>query len=192
MIDKTILVDLDGTLADYLGALVRDLDRLRSPGEEVYPPFWSEDNPDWHNERINLVRRVPGWWEALEPLASGFQVLEEAIRIGFNAHILTKNPYKLFHAANQKLAWCDRYVKPVLGVDEVEVSISPHKARVYGRVLFDDDIGFMAGWLEHRKNGLGIMTVQDHNRSYTHPQVVKWDGTNLGEVVDRLQLAYDC
>lgn len=191
MEDKTILVDLDGTLADYLGALNRDLAKLRSPGEEIYPPFWSEDNPDWHNERINLVRRVPGWWRDLEPLATGFQVLEEAIRIGYFTHILSKNPYRLFHAADQKLEWCDEYVRPLLDVEEVSVSLSPHKGSVYGRVLFDDDIDFMGGWLEHRRKGLGIMTVHEHNRSYTHPQVVKWDGTNIEEVRERLQEAYD-
>ena len=38
--------------------------------------------------------------------------------------------------------------------------------------------------------GLGIMPVNRANQDFGHPQVVRWDGSNLEEVAERLRAAY--
>ena len=44
------LFDMDGTLADYLSAMKRDLESMRGPGE----PETDEKDPDWA-EKIEEV-----------------------------------------------------------------------------------------------------------------------------------------
>ena len=48
----------------------------------------------------------------------------------------------------------------------------------------------MSLWLSNRPRGLGIMPVNDYNKYFEHPQVIKWDGTNLDEVLRGMNIAY--
>src|SRR5262245_38836238 len=65
------LVDMDGTLCDYDGALARDMERLRSPGEPHLLHREDEDANPWVRERRALIQRRPGWWRSLSRLALG-------------------------------------------------------------------------------------------------------------------------
>jgi len=189
---KVALFDVDDSLADYTGAIRRDLASLAGPGEKESPIFWGEGNPDYINNRINVIRQRPGWWEELKPLESGLIVLEEALRIGFDIHILTKSPRHMPYSRGEKDVWCKRHIEPLLPKGkELGITISDNKALVYGRVLFDDYTTYMDEWLEFRPRGLGIMPVLPRNESYEHSQVVRWDGNNLEEIRERLLQAYN-
>ncbi|MBI4617978.1 MAG: hypothetical protein HY720_30500 [Planctomycetes bacterium] len=54
------LVDMDGTLCDYHGAMVRDMERLRSPGEKAYEQDDGRRDPPHIKARRDLVRAQPG------------------------------------------------------------------------------------------------------------------------------------
>jgi hypothetical protein len=173
------LFDLDGSLADYDGAMVRDLDALRAPDE---PPvtranLWELDKREHVRARMRLIKGQPGWWLNLAPIPMGMEVLTLCERLGFDVHILTKGPKRHSLAWDEKVRWCQRHIGP-----EVDIHVTSDKGLVYGKLLYDDYPDYMLRWLRHRPRGLGIMPVGPHNRAFTHPNVVKWDGTNIEEV----------
>jgi len=180
------LFDMDGSLADYDGSLIRDLEELRSPGE---PPLtgqsmWELAKQEYIAARMRLIKSQPGWWLGLTPIPMGMQILELCRRSGFDIHILTKGPKRLPNAWEEKVQWCQRHVS-----EEVDIHITSDKGLVYGKLLYDDYPDYMLRWLRHRPRGLGIMPVTPHNGDFAHPNVVKWDGTNLAEVTRAIAAA---
>ena len=65
------------------------------------------------------------------------------------------------------------------------------KGGTYGRVLVDDYPKYLADWLKHRQRGLAIMPAHSYNEGFTHPNVIRYDGTNKAEVYDALRAAYE-
>lgn len=199
--EKVALIDLDGTVADYEGALMEDLRKLRSPGESLYKVH-NPNLPAWYQARIDMIRRQPGWWENLPPIPLGFQLVEAAIEVGFALNVLTKGPSSQEQDASwtEKLRWCRRHIPTA-----VNVTITEDKALVYGRVLVDDYPPYQLAWAKYRKRGLCVVPARDGNEWFTQeaaerhaeedgwshcPQVVRYDGRNLDYVLDCMERAY--
>lgn len=175
---KIALFDLDGSLADYEGALVRDLERLRFPGEPATTreTIWEHENNYAHvKARMDLIKQSRDWWFGLHSIPSGFAVKNTAEAMGFDIHILTKGPRGCPKAWSEKLEWCQVRMSP-----DIKVHITCDKGMVYGHVLFDDFPAYMDRWINARPRGLGIMPVTAHNKDYNHPRVIKFDGSQLG------------
>ena len=172
--DKPIaLFDLDGSLADYESALTQDLIDIASPDEpppEIYNP------PPYLKKRIDLIRQVPGWWRTLDLLDAGFGVFEAATDLGFDTRVLTKGPQSCVNAWTEKLEWCQDYLP-----DDTQVTITRDKSSVYGRVLVEDYVPFLKGWLNQRPRGLGILLENEHNKGFKHPRVFVFDGSMAKE-----------
>jgi hypothetical protein len=180
------LFDMDGTLCDYDKGLFEELEKLRSPEEpEVHPPIRS-DFPEHVKNRADLIRKSGKWWENLEKFKLGWDVLEIAKELGFGIMILTQGPRKNPSSWSGKKIWIDKN----LGKD-VDITITRDKGLVYGKVLVDDFPGYVGRWLEWRKRGLVIMPANKGNKDFKHPQVIRYDGTNLDEVREALQKAKD-
>ncbi|QDU63247.1 5' nucleotidase, deoxy (Pyrimidine), cytosolic type C protein (NT5C) [Planctomycetes bacterium Pan216] len=175
------LFDMDGTLADYHDSMVRELARLSCPTEPVID-LDQNSPPDYLRARMDLIKARPGWWYGLEPLKSGFDILRVAENVGFDIHILTKAPRNHSLAWKEKVEWCSRHLGP-----DTNVHITQDKGMVYGTVLVDDTPDFMLRWLRWRPRGLGIMPVASYNAAFSHPSVIRYDGTNLDEVEEALQ-----
>ncbi|MDP3639615.1 MAG: hypothetical protein Q8R53_00225 [Nanoarchaeota archaeon] len=186
-LENIALFDLDGTLADYDGAMLRDLRKLAAPGETTYS-LYHEDLPAHLEARKNAISRQPGWWADLEELTLGFDVLRECVDLGFQIHILTKGPRSKPAAWKEKVEWFQQHVLPL--APEADITITQDKGLVYGKVLIDDFPPYMLRWLEHRPRGLGFMPLSEQNKDFSHPNVVLYDGRNLVEVQERLQEAY--
>lgn len=173
------LVDMDGTLCDYEGAMLRDLERLRSPHEPPVSIAGTHAEP-WLRERMELVRRQHGWWARLERLRLGFDVLEELRARDFEIHILTKGPATATSAWAEKLQWCQQHVP------DARVTVTMDKGLVYGKVLVDDYPEYVLRWLTWRPRGLVIMPAQPWNEGFSHPNVLRYDGSNLDAVRTQL------
>jgi 5'-nucleotidase len=169
------LVDMDGTLCDYEGAMARDLEKIRNPQEPPLKMRESHSDP-WLRERVELIRRQPGWWAGLERLKLGFDVLEELRSLEFELHILTKGPAQATSAWTEKLQWCQRHVP------DARVTVTMDKGLVYGKVLVDDWPEYIERWLTWRPRGLVIMPAQPWNEDFRHPNVLRYDGRNLDGV----------
>jgi 5'-nucleotidase len=175
--DDIGLFDMDGSLADFDGALRRDLERMRAPQEPPIGADLWDDTPPHLEERMRLIRSSPGWWRSLPAIEAGFVVYRLAQELGFNNQILTKGPKRFATAWQEKLEWCQRYFG-----DDIDVHVVSDKRVVYGKFLYDDYPGYMLRWLRHRPRGLGIMPATEANQDFRHPNVLRWDGTNLDAV----------
>jgi len=207
---KPCLFDLDGTLCDHTGALMRDLAKIQSPND---PPIkrHDDDEPEWVKERKRLIRSQKNWWFNLEPLELGFDIYNVAREIKFEPlNVLTKGPWTCANAWSEKVEWCRWHLH-----DDVKITISEDKSIVYGRVLVDDYIPYVVGWLNHRPRGVVIMVAQPENEFYVEEaekyckkiksseslhnfmkackerRVIRYDGSNLHEVKSLMEWAFN-
>jgi 5'-nucleotidase len=179
------LFDLDGSLADYQGALRRDLKKLRMPGEpKIEDLFYAEKRYKPIAARMRLIKAQTGWWLRLKPIPMGLQIFHAAGEMGFEREVLTKGPHKHPVAWGEKFIWVKKHL-------DVNITITEFKGRHYGKVLYDDFPPYIRDWLEHRPNGLVIMPDTPWNLGFTHPRVVRWTGKNEDEVLHAMRCAYD-
>ena len=184
--DKIALFDMDGSIADFEGAMRRDLNLLKGPLEPELQggDLWTLETQDHIRHRMRMIKSQPGWWLELPVIQKGMQILDLARAIGFKCDILTKGPSSHPTAWKEKVEWCKRYVP------DAEIHIVTNKGIVYGTMLYDDYSEYMASWLLHRPRGLGIMPVKNGVKALDHPNVVHWDGTNLDAARDAMERAY--
>jgi 5'-nucleotidase len=176
-LDKVFLFDLDGSLADYDGVLLADLEKMRSPAETPPPDIrvaWSQPHL---RARLHAITARPGWWAGLPPLEAGMAVYHKAKEMGFDCQVLTKGPKTQPRAWAEKVEWCQHH----LGTD-VDVHVVSDKGLVYGVALYDDYPRYIEAWLKNRPRGLVVMPVNSGNHDFRHANVLPYDGTNLDEV----------
>jgi FMN phosphatase YigB (HAD superfamily) len=177
--NKIALFDLDGTLADYDGQVLKDLQSIASEHEP--PPKLYSDTP-YLEARRHMITSQVGWWIKLGKFQLGWDVLEIAKEIGYLISVLTKGPSRKYSAWSEKVEWCNKHLS-----DYVDgVTITHDKGLVYGAVLVDDWPDYVTSWLKNRPRGLVIMPANDHNADFSHPNVVRYDGSNLDEVKNRM------
>lgn len=177
---KIALFDMDNTLFDYSGTLRADMRKLMSPAEEEAADLYDESKP-YLRARMDLIKSVPGWWRNLPPLTLGWDVLD-VFRGNYNndfkIKILTKGPN------SKPLAWAE---KAQCIFDHFGHTIRPDivgedKMGQYGHVLVEDYPPYILGWLKWRPRGLVILIHNDTNADFTHPNVLRYDGTNITQV----------
>lgn len=175
------LFDMDDSLVDYTGGVIKSLNEIRHPSEPEY-----KERVPWerHNgKRIDMLRQVPGWWLNLKRLKRGFDIYNLAKEMGFMPHIATVGPLKSPNAWTEKYLWGQRETP------EAPMTITRNKSLLYGRFLVDDYVPYIKEWLKNRPRGVGIMPAHPHNEGFTHPQVIRYDETNLDEVKEMLTWA---
>jgi len=194
MINSKIgLFDLDQTLADYEGAMRRDLDRIKSPEEPSYLDstlnLWKAERGSFLSNRMELIKRLPGWWENLARNQLGWDIYDIAERIGFDITILTKGPRSKPQAWAEKVKWVDKELGNNVPIDIVSLN----KDNRYGLFLADDHIDYARGWLKNRPRGLAILPAANHNTDAEKElgkNAIRYDGTNKLEVQNALFKAY--
>lgn len=197
---QVALFDMDGTLCEYELQLLHDLRQLAGPEEKDMKTLYEEEYwPDHIENRIDLIRSQPGWWRNLAQIDLGLSVLYGAKEAGFNIKILTKGPSRTSNAWTEKFEWCQDHIIPVIPDLQIHITgggnstfFKPEpKGDVYGRVLVDDYPEYMDNWLKWRPRGLGLMPAREYNKGYKHPNVIRYDESNLGQVKLALQAAYN-
>jgi FMN phosphatase YigB (HAD superfamily) len=122
--NKIALFDLDGTLADYDGQLLKDLQRIASEHE---PPPMLYENIPYIEARRHVITSQVGWFLNLTKFQLGWDVLEIAKEIGYSISVLTKGPTRKHAAWAEKVEWCNRYL-----TDYIDgVTIAHDKGMVY-------------------------------------------------------------
>jgi 5'(3')-deoxyribonucleotidase len=177
------LVDLDGTLADFDGAMKAELEKLRAPGEDPTLDETAYEDVPYVKARRRLIKSQPGFWRNLPRLALGFEVLAEIRELRFRPYVLTKGPAKLPPAWSEKVEWCREHVA------DLPIVLAEDKGLVYGKVLVDDWPPYIRRWLDWRPRGVVIAVAQPWNLTIEteFANVVRYDGTNIDRVRDRLR-----
>ena len=168
------LFDLDGTLVDLDKQIREDMDKLKSPTDIDFNP-WGDD--EWIRSRRQLIVKQDKWWDNLPQFKLGFDILHIIRSFKFEIHVLTKGPSKISNAWTGKVNWCRNNLP-----EDVKVTITEDKGLVYGKILVDDYPDYIIDWLEYRPRGLVIMPAHRYNRSFNHPNVIRYDGTNIEEI----------
>jgi 5'-nucleotidase len=185
--DAIALFDLDGTLADYDGAMKKQYRELCSDQELALmgPDFNPSDIREGYvHARTRRIRNTPNFWFDLPRYQAGFEVLKIARELEFEIHALTKGPKSNAMAWAEKVLWCQKHVPDFDGIH-----IGQKKSLVYGKVLVDDWPGYYMQWLEVRPRGLVVVPAHPWNEGHTsHPNIVRYDGANLNEVRERMQI----
>ena len=180
--ESVALFDLDGTLADFDGAMTRGMRSLAAPEEAEWTSDHEEDEPSHLTARRRLIKFQPGFWSGLPKLLDGFSLLDMARKLDYRPMVLSRGPRMNAVAWGEKLAWCRMYLPKDVGV-----TLTEDKGLVYGRVLVDDWPEYILRWLEWRKRGLVIMPARSWNLDFKHPQVVRYVfGENYDEVFSAL------
>jgi 5'-nucleotidase len=171
MSEPIALIDMDGTLCDFSGAMRRDLEAIRSPDEPPLPSdIYNDDALDraWLKARRRMIKCQPDWWLNLQPLPLGMNILKLLMHCGFEVHILTKGPRVPNDAWAQKVGWIRNYLPP-----EVQITITQDKSLVYGKILVDDWPLYIERWLQWRPRGLVLMPDQPWNQDFNPPNVCR-------------------
>jgi hypothetical protein len=182
-----VLFDLDCTLVDYIEGLRESMEKLRGPNEPEFTANIGKDSPLYIRERADLIKSSVEWWANLPVLDIGYQLWVLIRMMGFRCVILTKGPDRYSNAWTGKKLWID---KELVNKEKKDfgVTITEDKDLVYGKVLVDDYPGYITPWLEWRPRGLVIMPANDNNKKFKHPQVIRYDGTNIERVADALKI----
>lgn len=187
MSEKIALVDMDGTLCDFDGAMKRDLGLLASPGEPVHEGKDRKDWPPHIKARRNLIKRQPGWWRNLSVMQDGYVIVCAMRELGYRVHILTQGPRNTPSAWTEKVEWCQDVLGPV--GDDYDITITRDKGIAYGRVLMDDWPEYGLRWLENRPRGLLLLPDRPWNQGFEHPNCVRMTSTHAAKAA--LQAAFD-
>lgn len=183
MLEDIGLFDMDGSLADYIGQLQADLLKLQAPSEGPIEDLWLAEKQEHISARMRLIKSQVGWWRNLAPIEAGMRAFMAARELGFINNVLTKGPRHHPNAWQEKVEWC----RMRLG-HETPVHITEDKGLVYGKFLYDDFPEYCLAWLRHRPRGLVIMPVNQFNSDFRHPQVVRYDGTNLEQIKEAMRI----
>jgi 5'-nucleotidase len=180
------LFDMDGTLCDFSGQLLADLQRIAGPNDPPLTQLWEEEESDWLRNRMQLIKSQDGWWRNLPRFDPGFSVYERCLEIGFEIQVLTKGPQGNAGAWKEKVEWCRRNLD-----SSVKVTITEDKSLTYGKLLVDDYPFYIEAWLSYRPRGLVVMPAHPYNKDFEHPQVYRYDGSNEEELGRLLQMCFD-
>src|SRR5690349_10958846 len=123
------LLDLDGTVADFDGAMRRELAKLRAPGEDAALDESKYEDLPHMSARRRLIKNQPGFWRNLEPLALGMTIARLLKEEGCRLHVLTKGPKHAPNAWTEKFEWCQEHLP------NTAVTVSHDKSMVYGKIL---------------------------------------------------------
>ena len=185
-IDNIALFDLDGALCDYDLALKESLEKLKSPSE-ITSDYGRDNEPDYLTQRRKIITSAESWWENLPKFNLGFDVLNIAKSLDYRIMILTQGPSSNPNAWSGKMKW----VHKNLGKN-VDVTMTRDKSLVYGKILVDDYLPYIEGWLGHRKRGHVIMPAQRWNEDYLSKskflnQITRYDSSNIEQVKEIFQ-----
>ncbi len=179
---KIALFDMDDTLCDYRGKLMKDLSyRLPSEELEEIDLFQSRLSKNIRNE-IKKIRCEKGWWKNLPMLEDGLALWKFIRELGFETHLATKGPYHDTNGWKEKFEWQKKYLPEAEGI-----TITLDKSNIFGDLLVDDWPPYIKKWLEKNPQGLAIIPKRSYNLGVILKDRIKYyNGNNFEELKDFL------
>jgi len=134
-------------------------------------------------EKVEKEKIALFFWRDLRLLDDGFRLLSQAIRLGYDITVLMKAPSGNPAAWSEKVEWCHKNLLPYYPDKAIKIAIVEEKGLVYGRMLVDDWPPYVQSWLKWRPRGLVVMPSRKYNRSFSHPNVVRYGGEGDDDLV---------
>lgn len=186
----TVLVDMDGVLADFDKEL---LDRIavRHPQIALLHQrnnfYVAEDYPE-HFELVRAMSDEKGFFAALPVAEGAIHGWEQIVEHGYAPRIcsapITTNP----HTKTEKLAWLEEHFVPVFGGKIIDQAIiSTDKEEHDGIALIEDrpqvKNAELASW-QH------IVFDKSYNRHVVQPRLYGWNDANLLTLLKAAELRF--
>ncbi|XP_054703073.1 5'(3')-deoxyribonucleotidase, cytosolic type isoform X2 [Grus americana] len=126
-----VLVDMDGVLADFEGAVLRDF-RARFPGE----PQVELPARRGFSAKVASIYESPGFFLGLDPIPGALEAMQEMIRMQDTEVFICTSPLRKYeHCIVEKYKWVEKH----LGPEFVErIILTRDKTVVSADLLFDD------------------------------------------------------
>jgi 5'(3')-deoxyribonucleotidase len=168
---RTILLDADGVLLDFVGATLKVTHELTSlrfrredlTGWEIFDYIKDPLVPDLARQVRRRIARK-GFCEGIKPIA-GAQAGVERLKTLGKVKVVTA-PWKT------SPTWCyERFeaLEHYFGIAHEDVIFAADKSVIHGQVLVDDKPSNVTSWLEHQARAtgrpiLGVIWENAHNR----------------------------
>ena len=144
---KTILIDMDNTICDFDGEVVRRFTD-KFPGQMMLSTSaatrknWgiAEDVREPYSEEVKKIFRESGFTESLPPIAGAARALKEMLAEGFDVRLCTSPLVNQPLGVGEKFVW----VAAVLGDEwKKRIIITSDKTMVKGLMLIDDKLAIV-------------------------------------------------
>jgi 5'(3')-deoxyribonucleotidase len=172
--DKTLLVDMDGVLAEFVPAVFAEHNRRfgTSYTEADMKRYLFKDSvscPE-HLANMNSIFREPGFFSALRMCDGALEMVNKLCALGC-VEICSSPPntrvrhwggeisVQLAHVAAEKIGWVIRHL-PHLGG---QVTLTSKKFLVDGDALIDDSTENVIKWCARHPKGLGVIVSRNWN-----------------------------
>ena len=144
---KTILIDMDNTICDFDGEVVRRFTD-KFPGQTMLTTSaatrknWgiAEDVREPYSEEVKKIFRESGFTESLPPIAGAARALKEMLAEGYDVRLCTSPLVNQPMGVGEKFVW----VAAVLGDEwKKRIIITSDKTMVKGLMLIDDKLAIV-------------------------------------------------
>lgn len=140
MKNRIVYIDMDDTIADFLGS-----DQLPNRGEDVTPMY------------------ELGFFRDLKPVAGALAGVRAIIRMGYDVQILTQPLAESAHCYSEKVQWIALWFPELVG----KINMMQDKGQALGHYLVDDNA---LKWKEKfEKNGgtfVHFRHTEDHKKEW--------------------------
>ena len=144
---KSILIDMDNTICDFDGEVVRRFTE-KFPGQTMLTTSaatrknWgiAEDVGEPYSEEVKKIFRESGFTESLPPIAGAARALKEMLAEGYDVRLCTSPLVNQPMGVGEKFVW----VAAVLGDEwKKRIIITSDKTMVKGLMLIDDKLAIV-------------------------------------------------
>lgn len=184
--DNVVLVDMDGVLADFDGAV---LNQLPPEIERVARTHFyiAEDYPA-HAEHVRYITSQPNFFLDLPLVDNAFEGWQRLIDAGYQPQICTAPLSRNSHSVRNKLAWLHRHFGPRFGDLVVsDAIIDRRKYRYDGFALIDDrpEVDTNDG----QARWLHVVFDRPYNQDHTAALRIRgWDDPDLEDILEAVRL----
>ena len=136
-IEKTVLVDMDGVMADFDSAALANIPHDQRVKRQNF--YVAHDYPQTLLPRIESVFNAPEFFENLEPMPGLLEAWQVMIDNGYHPQVASAPLPSNLSSIEGKIKWLDRVMVPEFGPHVVEEAIiDKDKWKYSGLALIDD------------------------------------------------------
>lgn len=171
-----ILVDIDGVVADTVGA-------VKKRWAELYPDIAMPDDQDLDgvtdktdiNEKVYAITHEEGFFYGLEPIEGAKEAIKEMFDMGIEVFFVTSAGVTYPSAASEKYRWVSEHYSQMMVASLV---ITPSKYVIKGDILIDD---YPYQWKEDEASWEHYLFDTPHNQDDDTKPRLNW--SNWKEVL---------
>ncbi len=135
--NTTVLVDMDGVLANFDGAIIETLPQ-HVPRIERMNWILEDDYPE-HAHHIQLIMTHPEFFHNLQPIDGALEGWQRLLDLGYQPRICSAPLDTNERCVEGKRAWIERYLVPEFGPSVLEQAIIDQRKFNYDGIALIDD-----------------------------------------------------